>query len=205
MLVREMQGKLKARVGAIRNENGNIIINAKDKADSFNHFFSTVGEKLADAIIPDNSLNIFHHIYQVPPTMEPLKINSQKIKRAFDKCVKTGKESGPDNLSASGLKLGGDAVAVGLSYVMEESLKSSSSPSQWKLSKVRAVPKKGNSSERGDFRPISHLNIPCKVYEGFIGEAIDCHFIDGGLSSQSQRGFKPGRSTERLMLHLTEA
>ena len=108
-------------MGEIRNENGNIIINAKDKTESFNHFFSTVGEKLEDAIIPDNSLNIFHHIYQVSPTIEPLKINSQKIKRAFGKCVKTGKGSGPDNnyLSVKGLKLGGDAVAVGLSYVRE--------------------------------------------------------------------------------------
>ena len=96
-------------------------------------------------------------------------------------------------------------MAVSLSYVMEESLKSSSYPSQWKLRKVRAVPKKGNSSERGDFRPISLLNIPSEVYEGFIGEAIDCHSIDGGLSSQSQWGFKSGRSTELLMLHLTEA
>ena len=205
-VVREMQGKAKPSVGAIRNENENIIINAKDKAESFNKFFfSRVGEKLADVIIPDNSFNIFHHIYQVSPTIEPLKINSQKIKRAFDKCVKPGKGPGPDNLSARGLKLGGDAVAVGLSYVMEESSKTSSYPSQWKLSKVRAVPKKGNSSERGDFRPISLLNIPSKVYEGVIGEAIDCHFIDGGISSQSQWGFKSGRSTEFLMLHLTEA
>ena len=84
-VVREMQGKAKPSVGAIRNENENIIINAKDKAESFNQFFSTAGEKLADVIIPDNSFNIFHHIYQVSPTIEPLKINSHKIKRAFDK------------------------------------------------------------------------------------------------------------------------
>ena len=71
-VVWEMHGKLKARVGAIRNENGNIIIIAKDKAESFNHFFSTVGEKLADAIIPDYSLNIFHHIYQVSPTTQSI-------------------------------------------------------------------------------------------------------------------------------------
>ena len=203
-VVREMQGKAKPSVRAIRNENENIIINAKDKAESYNQFFSTVGEKLADVIIPDNSFNIFHHIYKVSPTIEPLKINFQKIKRAFDKCVKPGKGSGPDNLSARGLKLGGDAVAVGLSYVMEVSSKTSSHPSQRKLSKVRAVPKKGNSSERGDFRPISLLNIPSKVYKGVIGEAIDCHFINGGISSQSQWGFKSGRLTEFLMLHLTE-
>ena len=108
-------------------------------------------------------------------------------------------------LRLAAVSLGGDAVAVSLSYVMEESLKSSSYPFQWKLSKVRAVSKKGNSSGRGDFRPISLLNIPIKLFEGFIGEAIDCYFIDGGLSSQSQWGFKSGRSTELLMLHLTEA
>ena len=56
-------------------------------------------------------------------------------------------------------------MAEGLSYVMEESLKSSSYPSQGKLSKVRAVPKEGNSSERGNFGPISLLIIPSKVYE----------------------------------------
>jgi len=70
-----MQGKLKVRVRVIRYENRNNII--KDKAESFNHFFSTVDEKLADAITPGNSLNIFHHLYQVSPTIEPLEINSQ--------------------------------------------------------------------------------------------------------------------------------
>ena len=84
-VVREMQGKVKANVGAIRNENENIIMNAKDKAEGFNQFFSTVGEKLADVIIPDNSFHILHHAYRVSPTIEPLKIKSRKIKRAFDK------------------------------------------------------------------------------------------------------------------------
>ena len=55
-----------------------------------------------------------------------------------------------------------------------------------KMSKVKAVPKKGNSSERGDFRPIPLLSIPSKVYEGIIGDAIDGHFINGGLSNKSQ-------------------
>ena len=35
-------------------------------------------------------------------------------------------------ITGRGLKLGGDAVAVGLSYVMGESLETSKYPSQWK-------------------------------------------------------------------------
>lgn len=124
--------------------------------------------------------------------------------RVIDKRVKPGKGCGPDNITARGLKLGGDAVAVGLSYIMGESLKTSKYPSQWKMSKVKAVPKKGNSSERGDFRPISLLSIPSKMYESIIGDHIDCHFVNKGLSSENQWGFKPNRSTELLMLHLTE-
>lgn len=69
---------------------------------------------------------------------------------------------------------------------------------------MKAVPKKGNSSERGDFRPISLMSIPSKVYEDIAGDSVDCHFVSGGLSRQSQWGFKTGRSTELLILHLTE-
>ena len=169
-----------------------------------NHFFSKVGESLANDIVLDNSVNKYHHIYQVTPTAEPLQLNAHKIKRVIEKRVKPGKGCGPDGIAARGLRLGGDAVAVGLSCVLGESLKTSKFPSQWKMSKVKAVPKKGNSSERGDFRPISLLSIPSKMYECIIGDSIDCHFINKGLSSKNQWGFKPNRSTELLMLHLTE-
>ena len=42
-VVRKMQGKSKGSVGAIKNEDGNIITNAEDKAESLNHFFFKVG------------------------------------------------------------------------------------------------------------------------------------------------------------------
>lgn len=39
------------------------------------------------------------------------------------------------------------------------------------------------------------------MYEGITGDSIDCHF---NKSNKSQWIFKTGRSTELLMLHLTE-
>ena len=117
-------------MGPIKNEDGNIITNAKDKAESLNHFFSKVGERLGNGIVLDNSVNEHHHIYQVTPTDEPLQLNAHKIKKVIDKRVKPGKGCGPDNITARGLKLGGDAVTVGLSYVMGESLNTSKYTSQ---------------------------------------------------------------------------
>ena len=93
-VVREMQGKSKGSVGAIKNEDGNITTNAKDKAESLNHFFSKVGESLANDIVLDNSVNEYHHIYQVTPTAEPLQLNAYKIKRVIEKRVKPGKGCG---------------------------------------------------------------------------------------------------------------
>ena len=55
-VVCEMQGKSKGSVGAFKNEDGNIITNAKDKAESLNHFFSKAGESLANDIVLDNSV-----------------------------------------------------------------------------------------------------------------------------------------------------
>ena len=58
--------------------------------------------------------------------------------------------------------------------------------------------------ERENFRPISLLSIPSKVFEGILCKDIDHHVISQGISSKHQWAFKPGRSTELLMLLLTE-
>ena len=64
-VVREMQGKRKCNIGAIKGENGNIITDAKEKAESFNQFFAKVGENLAAKIqvdLPDNENEYIHHV-----------------------------------------------------------------------------------------------------------------------------------------------
>ena len=70
-----MQGKLKV---TIKNDDGNIIINTKDKAASFNHFFSKVDENLAGVTFPDNCRNKFHHINQVSL---PLSLSKSILRR----------------------------------------------------------------------------------------------------------------------------
>ena len=78
-------------------------------------------------------------------------------------------------------------------------------PHQWKLRKVKAIPKKENSSEMGNYRLISLLSIPNRIYESIIAEGMHRHFTDGKTCEQSaQWDFVTGKSTEFLMLHLTE-
>ena len=77
-------------------------------------------------------------------------------------------------------------------------------PSSWRLSRVRAILHKGNKPDRGNYHPISLLNVPRKVYESIICDQLDSHITKNGLSNKHQWGFTKGKSTELLMLHLTE-
>ena len=65
-------------------------------------------------------------------------------------------------------------------------------------------PKKGNKLDRGNYHPISLLNIPSKVFESIICDQLDSHITKNGLSNKHRWGFTTGKSTELLMPHLTE-
>ena len=67
-------------------------------------------------------------------------------------------------------------------------------PQQWKLQEVHPLFKKGDRSSPGNYRPVSLTSIVCKVFEGFIRDALFKHFSDNDLLSKHQFGFCPGRS-----------
>ena len=118
--------------------------------------------------------------------------------------MKPGKSCGHDNVLSKDLSLFGDFAATGLSELINKCIERSQFPSQWKLSKVRALFKKGSRMERENYRPISLLIIPSNVLESIICENIDTHLTKTQLSSPHQWAYKEGCSTELLLLHLTE-
>ena len=199
-----MQGKQKDnKIGPIKGENGQILLDDTEKANSLNHFFATVSEKLAANHQVMNSLPATCTPPQ-PRTISDIEINDHKVQSIIKRKVKAGKSCGPDNVSAKDLSLFGESIAPGLALVMNECTEHSKFPGQWKLSKVRALFKKGTKVERENHRPISLLSIPSKLMEGVICEKIDEHFVNGGLSTPHQWAYKQGHSTETLLLHLTE-
>ena len=55
-----------------------------------------------------------------------------------------------------------------------------------------------------NYRPLSRLNIPGKLLEGHMCEIIDKHIENNELISDKEWEFRKGRSTEGLLLQLTE-
>ena len=214
-MVKTMNGVQKQKqIGPIKGDNNQILTADIDMANCLNLYFSTVGEKLAEAnlqMLQTENVDIADRVLHTEnlrtenmPEVQDLLINEDEVKETIWEKVKPGKSCGHDNVLSKDLSLFGDLAATGLSEIMTKCIERSQFPSQWKLSKVCALFKKGSRMESENHRPISLLGIPSKVLESILCEKIETHFTKSHLSSPHQWAYKEGYSTELLLLHLTE-
>ena len=65
---------------------------------------------------------------------------------------------------------------------------------------MRPIFKKGIKSKPGNYRPVSLTSVVCKLFEGFIRNALYEHFVANHLLSEHQFGFCKGRSCVTQLL-----
>ena len=97
-----------------------------------------------------------------------------------------------------------DLITHSLVPLYKNSLISASFSFDWKLSRVTPVFKKGNPCDMNNYRPISLLSIPGKILEAVVCNSINDHLQSHNLLSRNQWGFRKNRSTEGLLLRMTE-
>jgi len=88
--------------------------------------------------------------------------------------------------------------------VVEVSIVSGKFPTEWKKAKVACIHKKGSKKNCSNYRPISLLSIPSKTVEHLISSQLNNHLTNFNLQNDHQWGFRPQRSTEDLLLYMTE-
>ena len=126
------------------------------------------------------------------------------MSKSFKSVVKEGKACGADRITYNDLKLHQDVSIDSLQLVVKTSFKSGKFPTEWKKSKVTPVFKKGSKSKCENYRPISLLSIPSKIVEHLICSQLTNHLIEFNLQNEHQWGFRASRSTEDVLLHMTE-
>ena len=126
------------------------------------------------------------------------------MKKKIEKSSNPNKATGPDLVSPKDLKLLGESSIHSLLPVFKKSIDDTVFPTNWKLSRVKPVFKKGAPTDMSNFRPISLLSIPGKILEDIISNSIDNHIEAQNLLSDNQWGFRKNHSTEGLLLHLTD-
>ena len=77
--------------------------------------------------------------------------------------------------------------------------------SQWKSARVTPIHKGDEEIDPANYRPISLLSIPSKIFESVVNDALVTHvFASNDLTSDRQWAFRKGFSTELLLTQLTE-
>jgi len=86
-----------------------------------------------------------------------------------------------------------------VTILFEKIYKEGKIPAQWKVGKITPIPKKGNSKEVQNYRPITSLCSLAKVFERCLLNRIN---ELGDFTGSNQYGFKKKHSTCTALLHL---
>ena len=195
-------------IGPLKRDDGSFALADDEKASLMNSYFATIGKKLAEEFQFTSKSSLPHKLNIAktttePPPLEGFTISQQSIQTKVN-ALNIKKSTGPDNISSKLLKIAGSAIVPALTRLYQFSYESKSVFSAWKIARLTPIYKK-DETERGNYHPVSLLSIPSKIMESIVNDALVEHvFRDNNLVSNRQWAYRPGHSTEYLMIHLTE-
>ena len=145
-----------------------------------------------------------YHIYKINPTLQSFTVNRELLSYCFKQYIKVGKPGGPDKTTGKELQMLSHVFVDNCLNIAKKSFDDCTFPSQWKTAQVLCIHTKGSTQDSGNYRPTSLLHIPSKLLESIACSQADSFLNQHNLVIDSQRGFRKGRSSELLLLGMTE-
>ncbi len=186
--VRELEGKPKKPLSAVKDSQGNTHTDKISVLKCWEEHFSahlntafphqpTATNEISDA--PDDADDL-------PP------ISREEIEQAVKK-MKSRKAPGIDSITAEVLKTGGKPMIEMLHKIFNQIWKQEKTPKDWARMLVTPIHKKGDKLNPGNYRAISLLSIPGKVFSRILLNRMKKK--TEAATGESQFGFRPGRGT----------
>jgi len=176
--------------------NNTAILTAEDKAEVMSEFFKT------EAFPNDNE---FDHDIELACRESDPKIGQPICTEEFEAVMDTLRDSAPghDNISNKMLKSINPGYKIELLSILNYSLCMGVVPKDWKYGYIILILKPGKPArEPSSYRPITLLPCLGKLLERILKVRLE-HFLENKkLLSPFQYGFRPGRSTEQVVLKL---
>ena len=112
--------------------------------------------------------------------------------------------SGPDKIGPRTLRELSAQLAIPIALIFNKSLAECVVPTDWKLSNVTSIFKKGDKTDASNYRPISLTCLICRMFESILRDHILSHLQKYNLIGKSQHGFLPHRSCLTNLLEFLE-
>uniref|UniRef100_A0A3Q3BE22 Reverse transcriptase domain-containing protein n=1 Tax=Kryptolebias marmoratus TaxID=37003 RepID=A0A3Q3BE22_KRYMA len=165
--------------------------------NSFNEHFISVGSLFDNLNSSDPNVNtdeLFFNNDRNVTTFNFYPICITEVLKEL-KSIDTKKSAGPDNLDPFFLKLAAEFIAEPLAHIFNLSLISNKIPSVWKSAFVLPLFKSGEPSQVNNYRPISKLCIPAKIFEKLVADQLKIFLESNCILQTVQSGFRKKHST----------
>ena len=204
-VLKEITGKMKLNRNnfpkMIKAINKNLH-NEKEIAREFNHFFTTIGPKLA-AKIPKVKKSFKNYLTPVDTEIENNELTFGEFEKAF-KSLQRNKAAGIDDINSNVVLDNFNGLQKPLFKIFKKSVEKGVFPDKLKIAKVTPIFKAGDSTESSNYRPISVLPIFSKILEKIMYNRIYSYIDKNNLLYSRQFGFQKKTSTEHAILQLVE-
>jgi hypothetical protein len=188
------------KIHSVKTSDGTEIVSDKEIANSFNNFFVTIGSTLAKNF---TSTTTDINIPVVNNTFNFKEITPYQVSKILSS-LKNGKATGMDGLCVRSLKAGNPVLCHPLAYIYNLSLSSATVPTCWKTKRISPLHKGGNLDDVNNYRPISILPVPMKIFEKLVFEQLLDYIMENEIISVNQSGFRKSHSTETAALEVKE-
>ncbi|CAH8442311.1 unnamed protein product [Schistosoma haematobium] len=182
---KKLSGNRRKPERPVKSKGGKVITNIEEQQNRWVEHF----EELLNRPAPLNPPNI-----EAAPTDLPINVGPptiEEISMAIRQ-IKSGKAAGPDNIPAEALNADVAATARILHLFFNKIWDEEQVPTDWKEGLLIKIPKKGDLSKCDNYRDITLLSIPGKVFNRVsLNRMKDC--VDAQLRDQ-QAGFRKDRS-----------
>jgi len=175
-----------------------LIINAqtepKKAADTFNEFFTSIGQKLQDNF---SSTEPIESNKPYETSFDDLFLSSVNSNEIIDliNSLKDDTASGFDKITVKLLKNISVFISSPLAHIYNMSLSEGIFPTKFKLAIVKPLFKKGNKESMSNYRPISMICNFSKLLEKIVKYRLMSFLEKHHLLSKNQFGFRPGVGT----------
>lgn len=117
--------------------------------------------------------------------------------------LKNDSSPGYDGINTKFLKNTSAYSSIIVTKIFQQSLDTSTIPSQWKIGKVVPLHKSGNKHSSNNYRPISLTSICCKMLEHIIFTNIVNFLESNSFFTSAQHGFRKTYSCETQLISFT--
>lgn len=179
---------IKNTIGPLKDSQDNVISSDEGMAELLNEYFASVytDENLQGMpMVPTR--------YRGNSPLEKINLTIERVRNKIKK-LNPNKSPGPDGFYPREIKEVENELAPHLYDIYKASLEQKTAVSDWKLQNIAPLFKKGSKDKPGNHRPVSLTSVPGKMLESIITEDIIKHLEVNKLISNSQHGFRKGRS-----------